>query len=416
MAISLVQSKSAFTNAATASLTVTPNAATTAGNLLLLVVSRGAGSTDPTFTAPAGWVSLGAVKYSDGWNATSGQAWYYPNNPGGIASVTVTSSANFGASGAGELYLLEFSGVATASPLDTHNEAVASSFTTSPSISTTTTTDGDLVVGMVVNDVGHAGGTISEPASPWTGLTAATDGQGWIALGVAYQVQTTHGAISYNPTFSAANDWILWIASFKAAGGGGTPHALVGSISADVALSATLVATKPLAGSIGGGDTAISASLVATKPLVSSVAADVALAGSLVATKPLGGAIGPSDVALVGTLTVQQPTKALAAAIAADVALSAALAVTRPLAGSIAASTALAATLLVSKPLAGAIGADVSLFGTLLTVRIGPGTVTLADALLASVTLSDVATGGSVTVSDTPIGGSVALADGPIPA
>ena len=66
------------------------------------------------FTAPAGWLS--AVAGGAFLNGTAHtEIWYYPNNPGGIASADFGSSP---ASLTAYAQMSEWSGVAIASPLD----------------------------------------------------------------------------------------------------------------------------------------------------------------------------------------------------------------------------------------------------------------------------------------------------------
>src|SRR5581483_1700712 len=63
--------------------------ASTAGNLLVATVNSNPSNIN--FTAPAGWVRAVAVN-----QATAGRVeiWYYPNNPGGISSVTFTTTVS----------------------------------------------------------------------------------------------------------------------------------------------------------------------------------------------------------------------------------------------------------------------------------------------------------------------------------
>lgn len=398
MAITLVQSKGASGNSGT-SLSVTGLTATTAGNLLVAMLSVAKNPGDVTFTGPVGWTQLGTTIHDDVFISESIAVFYLPNCGSGVTSVSASCSA---AADAWHLYVMEFSGCATTSPADGTTGREQTGLTPS-SGSITTTADGDLIIGWSeIDEVSGAGDTtITQPAG-YTALTRLNDTNGFNSTFIGWTTQTTAGAINYAPTKSRSDsEGVFTIAAFKAAagGGGGTPHALSGAISADVSMSAALVASKPLSGGISA-DTALSASLVARKPLSGAISGDVAASGSLVAVKPLSGAIGPSDIALSGTLTVGSPTKALSGAIAADVALSGALTVTRALSGSIAASTALAATLIASKPLAGSIAADVSLLATLSTVNPAPGRAVLADAALATVTLTDASVGGASSPTD----------------
>src|SRR5438094_8068718 len=91
-------------------VTATMPAASQAGTLLVATVS--AETTPNKFGASAGWVSAAeANQVGEGRS----EIWYYPNNPGGISSVTFTMNP---ATINGNAQLSEWLGVATASPLD----------------------------------------------------------------------------------------------------------------------------------------------------------------------------------------------------------------------------------------------------------------------------------------------------------
>src|SRR5437660_940794 len=84
-------------------------AASQAGTLLVATVS--AASTPNKFAAPAGWISAAeANQVGEGRS----EIWYYPNNPGGISSITFTMNP---ATIAGNAQMSEWSGADTA-PLD----------------------------------------------------------------------------------------------------------------------------------------------------------------------------------------------------------------------------------------------------------------------------------------------------------
>src|SRR5262249_41275016 len=92
------------------SITATWPQATQAGNLLVAVLS---GVTEPTFNwnTPAGWTL--AQTYE--WNDIKTSIYYIGNNAGGRTSETFTVSSGFHDQ---TLDLIEYSGVATSSPLD----------------------------------------------------------------------------------------------------------------------------------------------------------------------------------------------------------------------------------------------------------------------------------------------------------
>ena len=96
---------------ATGDVTVTMAAASTAGNLLVAVVSNGGTSSSLPYSGPAGWVLATGT-----WQSGVGRAeiWYYPTNPGGVTSAAFTSSTtSIGAVG----QISEWSGAATSGSL-----------------------------------------------------------------------------------------------------------------------------------------------------------------------------------------------------------------------------------------------------------------------------------------------------------
>ncbi len=177
-------------------------AASTAGTLLVATVNS-----DPTntaFTAPAGWVSAAGIN-----QATAGRTeiWYYPDNPGGITTVTFTTGVNAVAQ------LTEWSGVALASPLDQTGTLALTTTTTSATISTSgpTTEAKELVItndGFKVS----AGHTFTPQAS-WTNVV--NDAPNGFAS--EYRLDLPAAVASETVTTSQASTWSLTIASFKPA-------------------------------------------------------------------------------------------------------------------------------------------------------------------------------------------------------
>src|SRR5438128_8742030 len=78
----------------------------------LLVAAINCPTTPNRFQAPASWVQAMEVNLA---SAGRTEIWYYPNNPGGIASATFTiNPANISC----DAQMTEWSGVATAAPRD----------------------------------------------------------------------------------------------------------------------------------------------------------------------------------------------------------------------------------------------------------------------------------------------------------
>ncbi len=181
-------------------------AASTAGSLLVATVSS-----DPTntaFTAPAGWVSAAGIN-----QATAGRSeiWYYPDNPGGISTVTFTTGVN------ANVQLSEWSGVATTSSLDQTGTLAITATTASATISTSgpTTVADELVI---TND-GYkiSGGQTFAHGAGWTSLLSDT-ANGYSS---EYRLDLPAAVASETVTTSQASTWSLAIASFIPAPAGG---------------------------------------------------------------------------------------------------------------------------------------------------------------------------------------------------
>jgi hypothetical protein len=179
-------------------------AASTAGNLLVAAIS--ADPTNTPFTAPVGWVSAVAVN-----QATAGreELWYYPNNPGGITTVTFTTAVN----AVGQL--TEWSGVLASSPLDRTGTFATATTSTSATISTSaaTTLANELVI--TNNSFKISAGQTYTPNASWTGLVNdPTNG-----FGTEYRLDLGAAVASETVSTSQATTWSMVIASFKPAGG-----------------------------------------------------------------------------------------------------------------------------------------------------------------------------------------------------
>lgn len=212
----LVQSKRAAGNGGT-SASVTGLTTTVAGNLLVLLVDAWNNPGNVTFTPPAGWTQAGTTTQDDVFISGTAAQYYYTNNPGGITSVAVTLSA---AASAWHIEVLEFSGVATTTPLDVQSFRQQSGTTTPSSGAVTTTAAGDLLVGWMAEDDVNGAYTLTQPAG-WTALPRQQDTNAWASLYSAYQVAGAAGSYNYNPTLTATQtDSIVGIMAFKAAGGG----------------------------------------------------------------------------------------------------------------------------------------------------------------------------------------------------
>jgi hypothetical protein len=196
---------------ATGTITPTLPAASIAGTLLVATVWS---HTDPThnpFTAPAGWVqAVSAIQ--DGAAHTA--IWYYPNNPGGIASASFGVTPNTLQAMA---QMTEWSGVAAASPLD----QIGSTTISSQVKNATVTTAGAMSAAneLVITNVGFAqqgGGNNYTQGAGWANLVNdPTDG-----YGSEDRVNLPVGTASETVTYDSDTTWSLVIATFKPGGGG----------------------------------------------------------------------------------------------------------------------------------------------------------------------------------------------------
>jgi hypothetical protein len=189
-------------------ITATMPAASQAGTLVVATVN--AASTPNKFSAPAGWVS--AAEANQAGEGRS-EIWYYPNNPGGISSVTFTMNpATIG----GVAQISEWLGVATAAPLDQSGSLAVPVATTTTVIATggAMTQANELVI--TGDGFKIAGGQTFSRGAGWTGtVTDLTQG-----YSSEYRLDLAAGVASETLTTSQASLWANVIATFKPAGAG----------------------------------------------------------------------------------------------------------------------------------------------------------------------------------------------------
>jgi hypothetical protein len=211
MAIALVTGQVASNSAAgTGSLNVVlPNNPAT-GNFVVVCISL---SANVTVTVKDGFPNTYALATGSPFlpsDATLAAIYILPNITNGNKTITVTLTPNAAIS----VHAAEFSGVMTSSPQETHNEvdAIGSSSTAITTPSTTTTIDGDLLIGF---GVGYGSTGVTAANSPWTGISTVQVGNY-----AEYYIQPTHGAQAIDFTQSPASGWVGMVAAFKAAAGG----------------------------------------------------------------------------------------------------------------------------------------------------------------------------------------------------
>jgi hypothetical protein len=235
MSWSIVQTVHNNGSGATASATLS---STTAGNLLVALVSAAKNPGDVTFTPPANWTQDGTTQHDDAYVSDSSAVYIYQDNPGSITSVSFTLSSS---ASSWTCTLLEISGAATSSVTDGIQVGIVGS-TGRTSGNLTTTTNGDLILGLAVIDAVNAGAPTFTEASGYTSDVTYNDGGGWFTIHVGYQTQATAGSIAYAPTWTTVDDATLYVVAFKPASGGSTHN--LAAIARDKFLSRALLAEQ----------------------------------------------------------------------------------------------------------------------------------------------------------------------------
>jgi hypothetical protein len=195
-------------------LTATLPAASTPGTLL--VATARSEPTPNRFTAPAGWI---AATFANDATAGRSEIWYYPNNPGGIASVTFTiNPANINASA----QITEWSNV-LAAPLDQ-----TGTFTTGANqLTATISTAGPTAV---ANELVITADTFAPQAAQ-----TIVPGIGWNNtvndppndFSSEWRTDLPAAVASETIASAPATAWSLTIATFKPAAGGSAPSGAV---------------------------------------------------------------------------------------------------------------------------------------------------------------------------------------------
>jgi putative Flp pilus-assembly TadE/G-like protein len=185
---------------------VTPTLSSPSQANNLLVATINCLTTPNRFQAPANWVQ-GAEANLAGSGRT--EIWYYPNAPATSSATWTINPANINC----EAQMTEWSGAATASPLDQTGTSTTL-LSTSGSISTAgaTAQSGELVITADGFNKAVPGQTFA-PGAGWTAATADP------ANGFAseYRVDLPPGVDSETVTGNPATPWSLVIATFKPA-------------------------------------------------------------------------------------------------------------------------------------------------------------------------------------------------------
>ena len=191
-----VQSVANAASGSATSLSLSFPTNTKAGDLILVAFDYAATSTPSSVTDSQGnaFAAVGSQLISPGQEAA--RVYYAANIRGGADTVTVTLSANSGI----ELYLTEYSGVSTVSPIDGQAGASGSAGPVS-SGNATTTTVGDVIFGYCAAD--------------W----ACTAGSGFTARSTfddnLIEDMVAGSAGTYAATGSANNGWTMQMVALK---------------------------------------------------------------------------------------------------------------------------------------------------------------------------------------------------------
>jgi hypothetical protein len=181
------------------------NSANTAHNLIVAYVVWGNTSISGVSDTNNG--SYAAIGSPVSWNggAQNAQIFYMKNIAGGANTVTAT----FGASTNSDLYIFEYQGLDQTSPLD-QNTSGSGTGTALSSGAVTTTVDSELIFG--------GGMSTFAGASAGSGFTSRLTDFNGITEDL---VTTGAGSNTATASTSTSGNWVMNIATFKAAGSGG---------------------------------------------------------------------------------------------------------------------------------------------------------------------------------------------------
>lgn len=177
---------------------------TVAGNCLVALIALHTGATQSVSSISGGgtWSSAGAAGLVSG-SSSRIEIWVCPNCSS-VSSVSITLSTSIG----GACTILEFSGVALASPVDQYNSTGITGTAVNTNTTPTTTGANDAVVGGIswtgtttVSAMGAIGGTTGS----YNALTGVTDtGSIGMNLAAAYQLASSAGTFGIQWTQSGS--------------------------------------------------------------------------------------------------------------------------------------------------------------------------------------------------------------------
>jgi hypothetical protein len=208
----LVQVTGATETTAATSLTARFSTPTAAGDLLVLSAGLYTGTTNQitsvTDSAGRSWARIG--RYASSGHNSDGEMWYLAN-AAPVTSVTVHTKSSM----VEALSVQEFSGVATASPLDAAIGTTASG-TSASSGTATPTVPGDLAVGFLAGHGNKQAMTVT--AAGFSTQPQRTSTAPHIASVITgYRTSSTVQGQAFTGKFGTAMYWAAGLAMFKAA-------------------------------------------------------------------------------------------------------------------------------------------------------------------------------------------------------
>ena len=207
-----VQQKAAQETGNDTTISLTLDSTPTVGNSIVCVISSGAELTIPSSVTGAG-VTFAAARNSNTRRYVG--IWYGTNSSGASATIDVTYPTNVGGR---EINCTEWSGMQTASPVDTSGASNGKSTVTATTATITPTSSVERLF-IAGTRIGGAVTFSSGPTNSFTLLTASAQPAGQGAYRV---VTTTSGTYNTAITYSTSGDWDAAIAAFIPAAAGGS--------------------------------------------------------------------------------------------------------------------------------------------------------------------------------------------------
>jgi hypothetical protein len=283
-------------------------------------------------------------------NNQHGSIWYYANNAQ-TGSMSIVARRGGGSDDI-TMWVEEWAGLDTSSPLDVSQTANGTSGTAS-------VTSGTMAAGSVLSSnlvVADQGGSFAVDSDYYLEFLYSNTAD--ISIGVQDRVMTGGGTDTATMTVNNG-DWISVIADFKAASGGGT-QALAGSIAGVGTLTGAIRHGTPLAGTVAGLGT-LTGALKRSQHLAGGIAGQATVAGGIAVGHPLAGTVAGMGT-VTGAIAVGHP---LGGTIAGAATVAGGLSHGVPLAGAIAGTSTVAGTLSRGVGLAGDVAGQGTVAGTL---------------------------------------------------